>query len=243
MITTPSQLKMRPETLVWLAEHRLLREAIQAHIVDSISANVALSEEEQQSWFQYFAQQNNLQTQEDIDSFCRFNFLNPESLAHNALLPAKLQKLWLSEFSAKAEAHFLKRKDMLDQVVYSLIRLGDAGVARELYLKILEGDRDFGDLAQQYSDGPERQTRGIVGPVPLNQGHPNLVQRLRSNPEGTLLEPFQVENWWLVVRVEQKAPATFNEDIQIAMARELFEEWLQNEVMRQQQSLVEQASS
>ena len=124
-----------------------------------------------------------------------------------------------------------------------MIRLADAGVARELYLKILEGDSDFGDLAQQYSDGPERQTRGIVGPVPLNQGHPNLVQRLRSNPEGTLLEPFQVETWWLVVRVEQKVPATFNEDIQIAMSRELFEEWLQNEVMRQQQHLVDQASA
>ena len=243
MISTVSPLKLRQETITWLAEHRLLREAIQAHVMDSVSANVTLSEEEQQSWFQYFSQQNNLQTQDDVDNFCRFNFLTSESLANNALLPAKLQKLWMSEFGAKAEAHFLKRKDMLDQVVYSLIRLGDAGLARELYLKILEGDSDFGDLAQEYSDGPERKTRGIVGPVPLNQGHPNLVQRLRSNPEGSLLEPFQVESWWLVVKVEQKVPATFNEDIQIAMARELFEEWLQNEVTRQQQLLVDQASA
>ena len=228
---------LSPETLTWLAEHRLLQEAIQANILQKLTDSIALSDEDKQACFQYFVEQNGFESPEDVEAYCKLNRLTPDSLERIFLLPARMQKLWLDQFSPKAEAHFLKRKDKLDQVVYSLIRLKDAGLARELYLKILEEESDFAELAQRYSEGPEQQTRGIVGPVPLTQGHPNLVERLRSSAPGHVIEPFQVEDWWLVVRVESVTPATFNEDIRLAMSRELFDDWLQNEIRRQLQLL------
>ncbi len=225
------------ETLRWLAEHRLLHDAIQANIIQTLTGPIELSNDEKQACFQYFVEQNGFESEDELKAYTQVNLLTPDSLEQIFLLPAKLQKLWIGEFGAKAEAHFLRRKDRLDQVVYSLIRLKDAGIARELYLKILEGESDFAELAQRYSEGPEQQTRGIVGPVSLTQGHPNLVERLRSSTPGQLLEPFQVEDWWLVVRVESLTPSTFNEDIQLAMSRELFDDWLQTEVRRQLQFL------
>ncbi len=70
-----------------------------------------------------------------------------------------------SNFAAKAEARFLERKNELDQVVYSLLRLENSFLARELYLQIESGESNFADLAKRYAEGPERNTNGIVGPV------------------------------------------------------------------------------
>ena len=105
-------------------------------------------------------------------------------------------------FAPKAEARFLERKNELDQVVYSLLRLANNFLARELYLQIESGESNFADLAKRYAEGPERNTNGIVGPVSLTQAHPALVEKLRVAQPGVLLEPFRIADWWLVVRLE-----------------------------------------
>ena len=84
----------------------------------------------------------------------------------------------------------LERKNELDQVVYSLLRLENSFLARELYLQIEAGESNFADLAKRYAEGPERNTNGIVGPVSLTQAHPILVEKLRVAQPGVLLEPF-----------------------------------------------------
>ena len=80
-------------------------------------------------------------------------------------------------------------------------------------------------MASEYSEGRERNTKGIVGPAPLTQAHPSLAERLRTAQKGQLIEPFEVEGWWLVVRLERYEPARFETQTAIKMARELFEEW------------------
>ena len=47
-------------------------------------------------------------------------------------------------------------------MIYSLLRLENSYLARELYLKIEEGESNFADLAKRYAEGPERNTNGIV---------------------------------------------------------------------------------
>ena len=125
-------------------------------------------------------------------------------------------------YSSKAEARFLDRKNELDQVVYSLLRLENKFLAQELYLQIDSGESDFGDLAKKFSMGVERDTNGIVGPVSLAQAHPDLAEKLRVARPGILLEPFRVSDWWLVVRLERYSPATFTDDISHQMCHEMF---------------------
>jgi parvulin-like peptidyl-prolyl isomerase len=48
-----------------------------------------------------------------------------------------------------------------------------------------------------------------------------------------VLEPFQIESWWLVVRLERLTPATFDEATAALMAQELFEQWISEQVERQ----------
>ena len=135
------------------------------------------------------------------------------------------QKFLREQFSPKAEARFLDRKNELDTVVYSLLRLENRFLAQELYLQIESGESNFADLAKRYAEGPERNTNGIVGPVSLTQAHPVLVEKLRVTQPGVLLEPFRISDWWLVVRLERYSPATFDDEISLKMCQELFAEW------------------
>ena len=99
-------------------------------------------------------------------------------------------------------------------------------LAKELYLQIESGEANFADLAGRHAEGPERNTNGIVGPVPLTQAHPILVDKLRVAKPGDLLEPFKVSDWWLVVRLERYSPATFTDEVSDAMCKEMFDAWI-----------------
>lgn len=161
-----------------------------------------------------------------------------EGLLHNIR-----RRSWMRErFAAKAEARFLERKNELDQVVYSLLRLENSFLARELYLQIESGESNFADLARRYAEGPERNTNGIVGPVSLTQAHPVLVEKLRVAQPGVLLEPFRIADWWLVVRLERYAPATFTDEVSDQMCQEMFDIWIDQETTASLSQLVSETS-
>lgn len=154
-----------------------------------------------------------------------------EVVLHRMTDGIRRKTLLEDQFAAKAEARFLDRKHELDQVVYSLLRLENSFLARELYLQIESGESNFADLAKRYAEGPERNTNGIVGPVSLTQAHPDLVEKLRVSQPGVLLEPFRISDWWLVVRLERYSPATFTDEISNQMCLEMFDAWVGEQVI------------
>ena len=215
-----------------LARFGLLEPYVRATLLASAASNVALSDEQINAAKQAFCRQHQIRDAEALKALACARMLSSVSLETQMLQPLQLQLLCQRDFSAKAEARFLQRKNQLDRVVYSLLRLRDGGLARELYLRIDDGDANFADLAARYAEGPEQATRGIIGPVPLTQAHPALVDRLRTAPPGVVLEPFQIEAWWLVVRLESLTSATFDEATAAQMAEELFEQWISEQVER-----------
>ena len=44
-----------------------------------------------------------------------------------------------------------------------------------------------------------------------------------------LLEPFRIADWWLVVRLERYAPATFTDEVSDQMCQEMFDIWVDQE--------------
>lgn len=119
-----------------------------------------------------------------------------EDLDWQIALPLRIQAHCRNHYRYKAEAHFLTRKNQLDRVVYSLLRCKDLFLAQELYLRIDAGEANFGDLASQFAEGPERNTKGIIGPVPMTQAHPTIAeikvtlryQVLRSPVDGVVFD-------------------------------------------------------
>ena len=78
-----------------------------------------------------------------------------------------MEKWCFENFKNELESYFLKRKDNLDTILYSLIRVRDMDLANELYLKIKDDNEDFQEIARQFSEGFEKNTGGLIGPVQL----------------------------------------------------------------------------
>ncbi len=207
-----------------------LRQQLISELVDGDPE--PFSNEDTQGAFQAYAQERQITSQEALERYRLDQLLSPQALEAQILRPLRLLRHGQRHFRPKAEARFLERKTELDRVVYSLLRLKDQGLARELFLRIDEDDASFADLAAAYAEGPEQSTRGIVGPVALTQAHPALADRLRTASPGQLLEPFRIEGWWVVVRLEQLTPASFDQATASQMTQELLDQWLQEEVER-----------
>ena len=235
---TAKNLAERSENLLQeLRRHNLLQTLVQRQVVaDAVSAQELDIKTCQQAREQ-FCLQNGLPDETSIQTFLNTRNLSPEDLSWQIELPLRIRAHCKEHYQHKAEAHFLRRKNQLDQVVYSLLRIKDPHLALELYLRIDAGEANFADLAAEFSEGAEKQTNGIVGPVPLTQAHPALAERLRTSPAGQLMQPFQIADWWLVVRLETYSPASFDDGTAERMARELFDEWVREETSHRIQSL------
>ena len=109
------------------------------------------------------------------------------------------------------ESLFLRYKDRLDRVLYSLIRVETEDLAYKLYYEIESREVEFGDMAEEYSCGPEAKTQGIVGPVDLTTPHPEIAARLRTATTRQLFSPFKADIWFSILRLEYRFESEYND--------------------------------
>lgn len=230
--------KLQPDQLdAELRRHNLLLTLTQRRVVAEAVGQTEISDEMADAARVKFYQEKGIRNDEDLLDYLVSQGLQQDDLDWQISLPLRLRAHCNSHYRHKAEAHFLKRKNELDRVVYSLLRVRDRFLAQELYFRIEAREANFADLAAHYAEGPEKQTNGIIGPVPLTQAHPVLAERLRTNAPGKLMPPFNIGEWWLVMRVESYTPATFDDTTAQRMAEELFNLWVQEETSRKMREL------
>jgi len=230
--------ELQPDQLIAeLRRHNLLPTLMQRRVVGEAVAGEQVAEEELEQAREAYFRKNGIEDDVALQRFLLNQGLSYNDLIWNISLPLRIRAHCSKHFRHKAEAHFLSRKNQLDKVVYSLLRVKDLFLARELYLRIEAGEASFADLAAEYAEGPEKQTNGIVGPVPLTQAHPALAERLRTNTPGVLNPPFRLSEWWLVMRLESYTPASFDDATALRMAEELFNQWVNEETTRKMAAL------
>lgn len=229
----PSVVELDEPTRRKLSRSGLLLPLLRSEVASRVLDQVILSEEESQAALQAWCQRQGIANDESLARHCQTQGMSIDDVRWQAELPVKIDQHSLAQYGHRAEQRFLERKSGLDRVVYSLIRVEDPGLAQELYLRVSEGEASFADLATTHSQGHEKTTRGVVGPAPLSQAHPTLVELLRSGSAGQIFPPLRIENWWLVVRLEELIPACFDDAMKSLMSRELFEAWLNEEVTKE----------
>lgn len=215
-----------------LRRHNLLLPLMKRRVIAEAVGETELSSALIDQARTQFYQQKGIASEDDLRSYLTSQGLLQEDLDWQIALPLRIRAHCNNHYRHKAEAHFLTRKNQLDQVVYSLLRVQDRFLAQELYFRIEAKEANFADLAAQYAEGPEKKTNGIVGPVPLSQAHAALAERLRTSTPGILVPPFLIGNWWLVLRLESYTPASFDDATAERMAEELFNQWIQEETTR-----------
>ena len=212
-----------------LARFNLLKPLVEKMIIRDVASHINVAEDQLQEARLGLLQQRGYDAIEQWAELLEELGSSEDDVLERLRDAVRRRVLMRERFAPKAEARFLERKNELDQVVYSLLRLADNFLARELYLQIESGESNFADLAKRYAEGPERNTNGIVGPVSLTQAHPVLVEKLRVAQPGVLLEPFRISDWWLVVRLERYSPATFTPEVSDRMCREMFDAWIEEQ--------------
>jgi hypothetical protein len=141
-----------------------------------------------------------------------------------------LKKYQQVHWAHRIPSYFLTRKRALDRAIFSAMRLDNLGMAQEIYLRIKDRRQSFDKLARLYSLGTESKFGGVMGPMAVERIHPKIYYHLSSLQPGELSPLFQMENFYVFVRLEQWIPAKFDDDIKSRLMEELFEQWLHAEI-------------
>ncbi|MBD2774080.1 peptidylprolyl isomerase [Iningainema tapete] len=213
-----------------LKQYGILPQLVREIIIEQATAKIPLEQEETMKAYKQFYQDNQLTTEDDLKIWLDTRGLEREQLDYIVTRNAKLENFKKITWGDKLESYFIQRKAKLDRVVYSLIRVGDVGIAQELYFRIQEGEQSFSDLAREYSQGPEGQTGGILGPMELGIPHPALANILSSSQPGQLIPPTRLGEWMVIVRLEKFLPAQLDDAMRQRLLNELFENWLQTQL-------------
>ncbi|MGB7415193.1 MAG: peptidylprolyl isomerase [Thermosynechococcaceae cyanobacterium] len=220
------------EVLQRLARYQMLPQLAREIIVDQAIADIICTEEEQEQARLRFFEQNQLASEADLQGWLKQNEVAPEQLQMLILRPVKLETFKRQMWGAQLGNHFLKQKQHLDQAIYYLMRTKNVAVAQELYFRLQEGESSFEVLARDYSEGPEAQTGGLIGPRELSQAHPKLAQLLRTSQPGQVFPPVRLGEWFLIVRLEKLIPAQLDPPTEQRLLNDLFNQWLQQQLQR-----------
>ncbi len=220
------------EIAALLNRYQLMTPFLRGIIIDQAIANFSCSPEESQAAIQQFESQHEITSPETRQAWLNSHYMSLEQMHELAEQPVLLEKFKTATWGPKVEAYFLTRKTQLDQVVYSLIRTKDAGLAQELYFRVSEGEQSFAELAREYSQGPEARTSGLLGPVPVSQPHPLIGKLLSVSQPGQLWSPRLLADWYVIIRLEKFMPAQLDESMRRRLIDEQFEIWLHEQMQQ-----------
>lgn len=209
-----------------LGRHRLWKPLLRARLLEEASAGFLVEEVEFNETWQRFCKNHGLEPANPAVP-TDFTGCSSDDLHEIVRRDLRIAKWKTALFEPHARERFEQRKPALDRVVYRLLRVKEAGLARELWFRLREGEATFAELAPDYASGNEIHTEAIIGPSLFGAMHPGLAQMLRASREKELMKPFAVAEWFLIARVEKFLPAEFDDAAKNLMIEELTQLWLE----------------
>jgi parvulin-like peptidyl-prolyl isomerase len=220
------------ELISLLTRYQLLPRLLRERIIDEAIQTIECTPEEVTQACQQFCQQHQLTSDAVKTAWLLHHNMNQEQFEALATRPLQIDKFKQSMWGHRLKAYFLNQKTKYDKVIYSMLRVTDLGVAQELFYRIDAKEQSFTEVVRQYSEGEEKLTGGLTGPVALGELPHKLAQMLILSQPGKLWAPFQFSQWYLIIRLEQFIPCQFDASIQQLMLNELFEAWIQEQLSK-----------
>jgi parvulin-like peptidyl-prolyl isomerase len=213
-----------------LAQYQLLPQLIKELVIDGAIASISLTESETQTAIEAFCQSQQITSPETQQAWLAHFRMSPDQLEQQAIRLLKLEHFKQQQWGSKVEPLFLAQKQQFDQIVYSLLRTDRAEVAQELFFRLQDEEQTFAELVTEYSQGPEAQTGGLIGPIEVARIHPTLAQLLTQRRPGQLCPPIKIEQWYVIVRLEQHLSATLTTELRQRLVDHQFQEWMQAQI-------------
>lgn len=198
----PKKVKINIEDYKKLSEINLLELFLKESIIlEIIKESIPQSSKEKEflikSWFKKF----NKQTTNELIDFPIKEIKNEEDF-FNIIIRKSLWIDWCIEnFSDDISNVFNEKKSSYDIITYQLLRTKNKNLSNELYFKLTEDKESFEDLSFQFSEGSERFSKGIIGPVRANLPHPKLLDCLKNSTINEVNSPIEIDGWWIICKL------------------------------------------
>ena len=220
----PSQVEIKGLLRRMELEPSLLRRQIEEQIVELVDLPDAWLEDAQT---EFLAQQEPKPIQACLDQ----KGWSIQDLRIHLARPEALRRFSRQRFGPGLEEQFLTASGGYDVVLYSFLRVRDPGLARELWIRLSEGEITFAEAASSYSEGPESQRKGLMGPIAIGALEPQQLREwLHNLRPGELRRPEQLGEWQLLIRLEQLTPARFDEPMQQHLLQKQMDQYLNERV-------------
>lgn len=223
---------LKDETLQKLAKYGMLSLFIKNQILDREMKKISLSEIEITEAKNLYKKSHKLESDEDFEHHKQIRFYTDESIRYNIELPFKQYKFCKEMFGESLYTNYLKYKSFFDIVTYSIIRVDSESKSKEIYLQLKDDKRVFSELVNKYSQGPERKTQGIIGPVRLNQGHPLLQKQIIQNKDLCFSQPFKIDSKWIIIKVENFIESKLDDFVEKEIYKIELENFLKEEIKK-----------
>ncbi len=208
----------------------LLRIYLKEFVLNEVTKNISIEKKQLEDAKRIFYKEKNINDNTKLNKFLLFNGINEKDLEYQISLPLKVEILSTYVLENKIETHFLKRKDELNLFKYNAIRVNGSDLAHEIYFQLEGGESNFFDLSRKYSLDKKNFPDGVVGPKNTVGLHPVIKEKLRTYDIGDLIKPFQIDKWWLIIKLLEKKQAILDQNTSKQMALELCEIFVHDKV-------------
>ncbi len=199
-------------------------------IKENLIKNIELTDKEKEFAKNYWLKSNNINSSDQLDQWKRENIKIDNDLEFIISREFKWSKWCIDNFNKEIKDYFQEKKSFLDKYIYSIIRVKSEGLSKELFLRIKDKESDFYSIAKEFSEGIEKKTGGLVGPTNLNNPHPIISNILKESKTNQIWAPKKINEWWVIIRLEEKIPAILNEELKIKLSKELGEKYLKHKL-------------
>ena len=216
------------DTLKIIKLGNMLPKLIRNFLIDKIISEIFLEQNIYDKEIKKFYSKNNILNKKDLDKICKIKGITEEELNYQITLPLKVSKFAEQNFQNEIESYFLERKDFLDEYTFNIIRLKNKDLAYELYFRIDSEESDFIKLSETYSYYSELYPKGLFGPKNLQGINPLIVNKLIIASPNELIEPFQVDEWWIILKLINKKIAKLDKSTNKMLLIEIFNKFINN---------------
>ena len=214
------------DTLKILKFGNMLPNIIKNFLVYEIASMVNLEQKVLEKEIKNFYLKNNINNSESLSKILKSKGMVLEELHYQICLPSKIYKFAEENFKNQLNEYFIKKKEFLDEFTFNIIRVKKGDLAHELYFQIDSGESDFLKLSQRYSFYSPLYPKGVFGPRNLDGVNPIIMKKLLNSSIGNLIMPFQVDEWWVIIKLLEKKQAKLDKETTKMLLMELFDNFV-----------------
>ena len=198
-------------------------EAVDAALIRGAAGRmgIAVSDEELQAEADCFRTRRELYEAKKTEAWLAAQHLSQEDWELQLEDEVRRRKLCQAVAEGRIDQYFAENKRAWEAATVSQILVVDENIARELRAQVVDDEADFQELARQYSvedSAPRRRRRQDLDAA--------LAAAIFGVQAGEVAGPVRSDLGWHLVLVSSFHPAVLDAETRLAIAGELFSDWL-----------------